>query len=48
MKDVEDNKRDLDEEELLLNALLKLSIMKKAVTIHMREMESNTMVDLKV
>jgi hypothetical protein len=49
MKNLEgDDIEKIDDETLLLKALLKLVIMKKASTIHIREMEANVMTDLKI
>lgn len=44
----EKEKKDKEDEEVLLQALLKLMIMKKASIMHIREMEENMMVDLKL
>jgi len=48
LKNLDKDVDKIDDEDVLLKSLLKLVIMKKAVTIHIREMEADVMVDLKV
>jgi len=49
IKDQLDGKvEDIDDENELLKSLLKLAILKKAIQIHIDEIEANQMVDLKV
>jgi len=40
--------KDIDDEDVLLKALLKLAILKKAVQIQIDEIEANVVVDMKI
>jgi hypothetical protein len=49
LKDELDGKVEkIDDEDVLIKALLKLAILKKAVQIHIDEIEANVVVDMKI